>query len=172
MTDAQRRLFLIPPGAPPGEIARLADALNEAINVQNRLAARSPYILRFTGVLEQSATAFSVEHEPATAFAANELFESPAAAPPEEQLLRTAAAVLDALAAAHTAGGGHGLMHGGLCPGVILTGADGLIKVADFGFAPAICKTLGVESYLNLAVGPQANASGGWEVLAARRERS
>ena len=167
MADALRRLILIPRDVPASQIPRLADALSEAIGAQNRLAAKSPYVLRFTGTLEQDSTAFWVTHEPATPLATGQLFDEKAPLAAEDELLRAAAAVLDALAAAHSSAGGRSVIHGGLCPGVVLTGADGLTKITDFGFAPAICKTLGVDSFLNLAVGSRPDASGRWEVLSA-----
>jgi len=175
MPEPPQRVILKPPDAPAERIARLADALREAISVQNRLAAKSPYILRFVDALEEQPEAFVVAHEPATPLETTALFDRQAAPIGPELLVRAAHALAEALAAAHApAAGGRPFVHGGLCPGVILTDPDGLYKVTDFGFAPAICKALGVDSYLNLAVGvpsPQtADRYGGmctavWEVL-------
>ena len=165
MADVFRRLILKPPAATPERLARLADALQEAIHAQNRLAARSPHVLRFVGALDQDERAFFVEHEPAAGISPRDLFDSAAPRAAEEQLLQTMAGLGDALAAAHTAGSTRPVVHGGLCPGVVLTGPDGLVRITDFGFAPAICKILGVESYLNLAVAPGADGAGVWEIL-------
>ncbi|MHC4233741.1 MAG: hypothetical protein ACYSUQ_01360 [Planctomycetota bacterium] len=88
-------------------------------------------------------------------------------------MLRVAAALFDALRASHSPDQRRPGTHGGLCPGVLLTTADGIDKVSDFGVAPAICKVLGVDSYVNLAAGPgprdaaEPDATGTWEVLAS-----
>ena len=175
MPEPPQRVILKPPDAPTERVARLADALREAISVQNRLAAKSPYILRFVDALEERPEAFVVAHEPATPLEPATLFDRQAAPIGPDVLVRAARALAEALAAAHSpAAAGRPFVHGGLCPGVVLTDPDGLYKVTDFGFAPAICKALGVDSYLNLAVGvpsPQtASRYGGmctavWEVL-------
>ncbi len=165
MADVFRRVVLKPPAATPEHLAQLLHALAEAVETQRRLATQCPYILQPTGALDQDEHALYVAHEPATPLAPRELFDPDAPLIPPDQLFQAAVALLDALATAHRTGAGRAAVHGGLCPGVILHDADGLLKVADFGFAPAICKVLGVESYLNLAVGPQAAGTGVWEVL-------
>jgi hypothetical protein len=165
MANVFRRLILKPPGAASDRLSRLAGALAEATSVQNRLAARSPYVLRFSGPLQEDDQAFFIAHEPATAWTPCDLFSTAAPTAAFDQLFQATAALLDALATAHSAAADRPVVHGGLCPGVVLAGEDGLIKLTDFGFAPAICKALGIDSYLNLAVGPHASASGAWEVL-------
>ncbi len=165
MPETPQRVILKPPDAPPDRLERLRDALRDAMAMQNRLAAKSPYILRFVGALEENEHAFMAAHEPATPLNVPELFDPAQAAATVEELLRATTALAEALAAAHTPVGGRPVVHGGLCPGTILRTPDGLLKVTDFGFAPALCKSLGVDSYLNLAVGPGAEGSGVWEVL-------
>jgi len=178
MPETPQRVILKPPDAPPDRLERLRDALCDAIATQNRLAAKSPYILRFVGALEEDEHAFTAAHESAAPLNVAELFDPSKAAAPVEELLRATSALADALAVAHAPAGGRPVVHGGLCPGTILLAPDGLLKVTDFGFAPAVCKSFGVDSYLNLAVGPPAEptpdtgggrytpkGSGVWEVL-------
>ncbi|MCK4343017.1 MAG: hypothetical protein KAY37_14985 [Phycisphaerae bacterium] len=165
MANVSRRLIIKPPAVTPERLTRLAEALQDAIHTQNRLSAKSPYILQFTGPLQENEQAFFVEHEPATGITPSELFSAEGPFATEEQLLQALAALADALAAAHAGGKARPVVHGGLCPGTLLIADDGLFRVTDFGFAPAICKTLGVDSYLNLAVGPHADGSGAWEIL-------
>jgi len=165
MANPLRRLILKPPDTPPDRLSQLADALSAAVEAQTRLAAKSPHVLQLIGPLQQDDLGFFVEHEPATPLPVPELFDPAAPLATEEQLLQITAALLDALAVAHSAPGGRPVLHGGLCPGVLLKGEDGLFKVADFGVAPAVCKTLGEEHYANLAAGPHPAGSGAWEVL-------
>jgi len=165
MSDGFRRLILPPATVDAERTARLADALQDAVHAQNRLAANSPYILRFVGPLEEQDGVLSVAHEPATPLNAADLFDPSKPLMEPAELVRLLVALADALAAAHGGGGARTVVHGGLCPGVLLMGVDGLPRVTDFGFAPAVCKTLGVDPYLNLAVRPHATGTGAWEVL-------
>jgi serine/threonine protein kinase len=165
MPDIQRRVILKPADVDAGTLARLGETLGEAIELHNRLAAKSPHILRLTSSLQQNGSGFFVTHEPATPVDPRDLFGAGGAALPEEQLLQFANGLFEALAAAHASNGGRPPVHGGLCPGVVLTGEDGLVKIADFAVAPAICKALGAEQYLNLAISPRSDATGAWEIL-------
>jgi hypothetical protein len=164
MSNFHRRVVLLPAGADPAALDRLAVALAEAVELQNRLAARCPHILRLSGPLQRSPNAFFITHEPAVASDPQALFRGDQRTP-EGDLVQTAGGLLEALALAHAPESGRPLVHGGVAPGTVLTDADGLVKLTDFGFAPAICRALGVDAYLNLAIGPQPDATGAWEVL-------
>ena len=172
MAEAFRRVILKPPGLDESTAAQLLDGLSAAVASQRNFATRSPHILQFISGLREDERSFYVEHEPATAvFAATVLFDRSAPGANKDELLRVAAALFDALRAAHSAPSPQLRVHGGLCPGTIVTTPDGIEKVTDFGFAPAICAVLGPEKYLNLAVGapvvmadPVAG-TGVWEVL-------
>lgn len=169
MPDILRRVVLRPPDATPEHLPQLFHALAEAIETQNRLASLCPYVLRLTSGLQQDDRAFYVEHEPATPVNPSELFDSAAPVAPPEELIQATVALTEALATAHglspPPAPGRPAVHGGLCPGVLLRDSDGLWKVTDFGFAPAVCRVFGVESYLSLAVGPRDDGTGVWEVL-------
>jgi hypothetical protein len=168
---AHRRIVLKPAGLSENERSRLAELLSDAVELQAQLAARSPHILQFVGAIREKEHAFVIEHEPAQPFPVQALFapDRPKAEPTE--LLRTAVALIDVLRVAHGMQGPRPAVHGGLCPGVLLMSRDGVEKVSDFGFAPAICAALGPERYLNLAVGPTGEGAGedvitgAWEVL-------
>jgi len=164
MAGQFRRLILKPVTATPDRLTQLCHALDEAVLTQNRLAAISPYILRLAGPVQQDDQAFFIEHEPATGWRPAELFDPESPPASAELLLQATTALADALAAAHGSAG-RPVVHGGLCPGVLLTGEDGLPRVSDFGFAPAICRVLGVDDYLQVAVGPHPDATAAWEVL-------
>ena len=171
MAQAYRRVILKPAGLSESDSSRLAEMLAAAIARQQQLASKSVHVLQFAGRLEETEQAFYVEHEPAEALPVEGLFDQDFPGAEDKQLLRLAAALFDALAAAHGKEQQRSQGHGGLCPGALLVSPDGIEKVSDFGFAPAICATLGVESYVNLAVGPKSDdtpetqATGAWEVL-------
>ncbi|MEW6199914.1 MAG: hypothetical protein AB1601_14780 [Planctomycetota bacterium] len=170
MPDETQRAILRPPQATAAQWAELQQALADAVSLQGRLAAKSPYILQFTGPLQAQGDALFVPHEPATPWTPRELFDTGQPPAPWDQLVTVTAALLDALAAAHAPSGGvRPTVHGGLCPGVLLIGGDGLIKLTDFGFAPAVAKVFGADGYVNLAAGPGAAehpaASGVWEIV-------
>lgn len=171
MSKRCRRLILKPPGLDPHAADRLAKLLALAAQRQNRLADASPHVLRFTSTLSQDETSFYFEHEEASPIDVAPLFDPAAPPSPESDVYALTAALLDALRVAHGDEPG-GMIHGGICPGVCLRGDDGLWKLTDFGFAPAICEALGIDPYLNLAIGPPADpaagaaASAAWECLA------
>ncbi len=170
MPDEPRRVILRPPQATAAQWAELQQAVADAVSLQGRLAAKSPYVLQFTGPLQAQDDALIVPHEPATPCTPRELFDTGQTPPPWDQLVTVTAALLDALAAAHAPSGGvRPTVHGGLCPGVLLTGGDGLVKLTDFGFAPAVAKVFGADGYVNLAAGPGSAehpaASGVWEIV-------
>jgi len=159
-----RRLFIKPRGVAADRIAQLAEALAAAVQTQNELAESSPCVLRYTAPLEQDGNAFWIAHEPANPLDPRELFDPTASPCTPDDLVCSLAGLADALAAAH----GHTpkpMIHGGLCAGTLLLGPDGLVRVADFGFAPAVCRALGPDAYASLAVGPCSDATGAWEVL-------
>ncbi len=172
-----RRVILKPAGATQAQLTQLAQALAAAVELQQQLAARSPHVLRFTGTLQQNDLAFFVDHEPAEPLPIERFFDPQAPPIDNAALLRMAAAILDALRVAHGMKDARPAIHGGLCPGVILVGKDGIERITDFGFAPAVCAALGPDSYINLAAHPGAeslrqqvaavlhDASGYWEVL-------
>ena len=166
MAKRFRRLIIKPPAAPPEKLEQLAGALEQAIRTQNTLAGQSPYVLQFVGPLQEDERAFYIEHESASAWSPADLFDSAAGPASNDQLLHTMAAIFDALQAAARLESDRPVVHGGLCPGVLLTDPDGFVKVTDFGFAPAVCRQFDTEAYKNLAVGPHADGSGAWEILA------
>ena len=172
MGRACRRIILKPDDLSKADAARLAEKLAAAVERQNQLAQDSPHVLRFLGRVEQDETTFFVEHETATALSSDGLFDPEAPPATEDHLLEVAGALADALRVAHQSAKRRPVVHGGLCPGVLVTDENGFLKVTDFGFAPAICEVLGVVGYLNLAVGPWASTlhaatSGGWQILPA-----
>ncbi|MFQ5592198.1 MAG: hypothetical protein ACE5HE_13630, partial [Phycisphaerae bacterium] len=172
MAEIHRRVILKPPNLRDDAAAKLRATLTAAVEANKTLGRRSPHVLQLLGDLQENEQAFFIEHEPASPrFLIPDLFDPGADCPPPEHLKELAWAVFDALRAAHISGDRQAVAHGGLCPGVVLTSADGISKVADFGFAPAICSALGVEEFLNLAVGPNpdlpadAQGTAAWEVL-------
>ncbi len=173
MANACRRFILKPPGLAEAEAARFAEKLGAAIEAQNRLARDTPHILTFTGGVQQTETAFYIEHESATSLAPGKIFDPAADMADEAQLIDVAAALFNALRVAHAGRKTGPIVHGGLCPGVLVLDENGIWKVTDFGFAQAVCDVFGVTSYVNLAIGPKAggppdkSASGAWEVLPA-----
>ena len=167
MADGFRRLILRPPTATPAQWSKLHDALVEATELQNRLALRSEHVLLFVGPLREDARGFCIEHEPAQPLSPSQLFDRQTPGATAQQVLASALALSDVLSNTHTRSGARLVLHGGLCPGVLLISPEGKLMVSDFGFAPSICRTLGVESYVNLSIGPRVDASGAWEVLDA-----
>jgi hypothetical protein len=174
MPEVFRRVVLKPPGLAADTSADLARRLEAAADAQRRLAVDSPHVLQLVGNVQEDEHAFVIEHEPARAIEAATLFQPDAPLADETFLLRLAAAIVDALRVAHEGQGHERIVHGGLCPGVILETGDGIHKIADFGVAPAICATLGVEQYVELAVATGATketagavppGTGVWEVL-------
>ena len=149
----------------------LRKGLQEAVRFQAELAGRSPHVLEFRGGLEEDDGCFFVEHEPAEPVVPATLFDPRAPGADESSLLAAAVGLADAIRAAQTTNDPRHAVHGGICPGVVLTGSTGIIKLTDFGFAPLICRTLGVESYIELAVGPDDSppsshrTTGCWQVL-------
>ncbi len=171
MPEVFRRIVLKPPGLSADASAQLLQRLEASLDAQRQLSAGSPHILQFVGGLEEDEKSFYVEHEPARSFDAGSPFDPDKPPADDTLLLHVAAALADALRVAHGAESRKSLAHGGLCPGVILETPDGIHKIADFGFAPAICAALGVDSYVELAVATgggeltQVVGTGIWEVL-------
>jgi len=155
MSELYRRVILKPVGLDENQLSQLASSLAAAVELQNQLAAGSAHVLQFVGGLQETERTFFVEHEPAEPLVLDDLFDSTSTPIGEKTLLRAAEALFGALQAAHQTAGARPVVHGGLCPAVLLITPDGVNKVADFGFAPAICSALGPESYLNLAVSPR-----------------
>ncbi len=172
MAEAHRRIILKPAQLGKEERSRLADLLSAAADLQNQFASRSVHVLQLVGGIQETEHAFWIEHEPATPFPVAELFNPELPPPADRILLRMAAALFDALRVTHGSSGDRPQVHGGICPGVIVKNPDGIDKVTDFGFAPALCAVLGVDGYLNLAVSPRTEgpdeeqATGVWEALA------
>jgi len=170
MAEVYRRVVLKPDGLSADDSAQLKDRLTAAVELQ-QLASASPHVLQFVGELHEDASSFFIEHEPARALDVDALFDPEKPLADETLLLHLAAALADALKVAHSGRGRERIVHGGLCGGVVVETPDGVHKVTDFGFAPAVCAVLGVESYLELAVGlrsessPPRQGTGVWEVL-------
>lgn len=173
MASVYRRVILKPPGLSDSDSARLADLLVGAVDLQRELAAKSLHVLQLAGQPVETSRAFYIEHEPAEPIPADSIWDPSAPRCETEQLLRRAAALLDALQTTHDLDPLHPKVHGGLCPGAILRTPDGIDKVSDFGLAQAVCTALGTAAYLNLAVSPRADGppelqgTGVWEVLPA-----
>ncbi|MHC4093280.1 MAG: hypothetical protein ACYSVY_23925 [Planctomycetota bacterium] len=176
MAESYRRVIARPDGVDGGDWSRLGEMLAAAVDrQQQQIAAQSPHVLRFTGGLQEREdnSAFFVEHEPASAMPIGALFDRSAPPLHESQLLRVTVALFDALRAAHAPQQQRPTAHGSVCPGVVLFAADGVAKVTDFGFAPAVYSALGEQRYINLAVGPAERGrpgtqiTGRWEVLTA-----
>ena len=151
-------------------MAALAESLAASVRLQQELAAQSPHVLQLLSDLQQDERSFFVEHEPADPFPAR-LFDTEAPVASDEELLRWAAALLDVLRVLGAYDPNRPTVHGGLSGGAILASPEGIAKVTDFGFAPSLCGALGVDGFLNLAVGPGAEhlpeyrETGVWEVL-------
>ncbi len=173
MADVHRRVVPKPADATPDRLDLLRGGLQEAVRLQSELAGRSLHVLQLCGDLQEDETCFFVEHEPAEAVEAAPLFDPQGPRADEMHLLTAAVGLTDALRAAHARDNPKQAVHGGICPGVVLTSSDGIIKLTDFGFAPVLCRTLGVKSYLELAVAPgdfrasSHRTTGCWEVLRA-----
>lgn len=170
MANPYRRVILKPANLTRDQAGRLAEELAAAVRLQQELAAQSPHVLDLSGSLQQDDTSFYVEHEVAEPWPIAELFDPAAVKATPQEVLSLTAAVVDALRAVHGRAATTPLVHGGLCPGVLLRDEAGMEKISDFGFAPAICRVLGPEAYLNVAVGPPrgtlaGQASGVWQVL-------
>ncbi|MCH8148212.1 MAG: hypothetical protein IH987_09515, partial [Planctomycetes bacterium] len=157
MGESYRRLISTPADISTADTTALAERLAQNVQLQRELAAQSPHVLQFTSDLQTDEGGFYIEHEPAIV-PGIPIFSPDAAVAEEEDLLRWAIALADSLRAAHS----HSkrIVHGGLCPGVILTTPEGVQKITDFGFAPSICAALGVESFVNLCVENRARDSG------------
>ncbi len=171
MGNGFRRIILKPPDLDDATAAQLFRALSAAVEAQRALAARSPHVLRFLGELKENDRAYYVEHEAAASFIdPAAIFQTSESAIDGAQLLRLTAATFDALKAAHASEGAV-RAHGGVCPGVLLTTPDGIEKITDFGFAPAVCAVLGPDRYVNLALSTtfaaeaDATITGAWEIL-------
>ncbi len=171
MPSVYRRTILKHPGLSESKSTQLAERLTAAIERQQNLSAKSAHILQLTGELQENEVAFFVGHEPAEPFPVEGLFDPSVAPSTEKELLDLTAALFDALRVAHGGAQQRPGVHGGLCPGVLLQSPDGITKISDFGVAPAICSVLGIEKYLNLAIGPEtgepadACGTGVWSVL-------
>ncbi len=171
MSASYRRIILKPANC--GDLEQFRGRLAAAVELQNALASRSAHVLQFIGELQETDSAFSIEHEPATAYAPTSLFDREAEKLDAAALLRVTSALFDALRVVHQVPHTANVLnvHGGVCPGVLLTTTEGgITKVSDFGFASAVCKTFGPEAYQNLALRPRGGegddiVTGVWEVL-------
>lgn len=173
MGNGFRRIILKPSDLDDATAAQLFRALSAAVDAQRALAARSPHVLRFVGDLKEDDRAYYVEHEAAASLIdPAAIFQTSESVTEGAQLLRLTAATFDALKAVH-ASDAPLRAHGGICPGVLLTTPDGIEKITDFGFAPAVCAVLGPDRYVNLAlattssVEADATVTGAWEILPA-----
>ena len=169
MADSFRRIILTPSGLSEQAKGQLAQTLEDAVSLQRKLAADSPHILRPFGSIQREGDSYYFEHEPADPIDISQLFDpnAPGLAGPE--WLAAGVALAEAMRHAHEGAGA--MAHGGISPGVLLKSYDGIWKVTDFRIAPALCDVLGVESYLNLAIGRRdsgqksINITGAWEAL-------
>ncbi|MFH1109193.1 MAG: hypothetical protein V1790_08375 [Planctomycetota bacterium] len=171
MADVHRRVVPKPADATPDRLDLLRGGLQEAVRLQSELAGKSLHVLQLCGDLQEDETCFFVEHEPAEAVEAGPLFDPQGPRADELHLLTAAVGLTDALRAAHARDAPKQAVHGGICPGVVLTDSAGTMKLTDFSFARVICETLGVKSYIELAVGPADipssthRTTGCWQVL-------
>ncbi|UCF32251.1 MAG: hypothetical protein JSV78_07930 [Phycisphaerales bacterium] len=177
MPIVHRRVILKPRNLSAAQHAQLADELIAAIDLQRQAATSSAHVLQLQGELQENEQAFFIAHEPAEPVYGLELYDPEAPLADEQEILSVTAAVLDALAAVHGLKGGRPGVHGGLCPSVFVRTSDGVEKLTDFGFTRAICNSLGVDDYLNLAVSPRTEGdeailgTGVWQVLAADEDQ-
>ena len=172
MSEVFRRVILKPDGLSDEVSAALAKSLDGAVKAQQRLASKSPHVLQLVGSLQENEKAFFVDHEPAQILISSpDLFSPDTPTADSKRLLQITVAVLDALRAVHSGAISPIRAHGGVCPGVMVKTTEGVEKLTDFSFAPAICTALDTDHYLNLAVGKAAEStvdgiiSGQWEVL-------
>ncbi len=161
-----RRLFLKPPGANPNKIAQLKTQLANAIDIQKALACQSVNILPPLTDLEETRRTFTIEYAPAHPINTTALFNPNTPPPDNNALFNATATAFDALRTAHAPPTGKPVVHGGICPGTLLLDDNDNLLITDFGWAQAICKTLGPTAYLNLAIGydPDHNAVV-WQIL-------
>ncbi len=175
MPHVFRRVILKPAGLPEADCARLREALAGAVELQCQLGA-SPHVLQLSGGLQETQTAFFIEHEPGEPLCVADLFNPDAPLADETYILRLAIALADALRAAHERSGPRRAIHGGFCAGTVIETPEGIHKVTDFGIAPAVCSALGAPSYTELAVAPvidgpeELRGTGVWEVLSPDEE--
>ncbi|MBX3394904.1 MAG: hypothetical protein KF841_06015 [Phycisphaerae bacterium] len=170
MPKIHRRVILTPPDLTDAVRADLERSLRAALDFQNNIAASSHHGLRLFSTLRQDDRGYYFDHEPAAPIDLKFFFRRDADELALDELLAAAFALAESLRIAHGSGG-TGAVHGGLCPGVLLRSKDGIWKVADFRIAPILCDSLGVDRFLNLAVGPAKSSepdvilTGRWEVL-------
>lgn len=170
MPKLHRRVILTPPDLTDAVRAKLERSLRDALDFQNTIAAASHHVLRPYSTLRQDAEGYHFDHEPASPIDLKFFFHRDADEIALDELLAASFALAESLRIAHGSGG-TGAIHGGLCPGVLLRSKDGIWKVADFRIAPSLCDALGVDRFLNLAVGPAKSSdpdvilTGRWEVL-------
>ncbi|HWL93906.1 MAG TPA: hypothetical protein VNT79_10260, partial [Phycisphaerae bacterium] len=161
---------MLPPDLPGSVRADLERNLAAAVIFQNRLADQSPFVLRLYDKFCTDGQNIFIDHEPAKPLDIRALFDPDLEKCTASEWLAVASGLLEALAQIESSGE-PSRPHGGIAPGVVLSTDAGLWKVTDFRFAPTICETLGIASYLNLAVGPPAGAepgvvvTGAWEIL-------
>ncbi len=171
MADAYRRVVPKAPNTTPDQLDALRRGLQDSVRLQRELAHRSLHVLELFGDLQEDETCFFLEHEPAKPEDSSALFDPNARPDDGPRLLAAAVGLADALRVAHAETHPKQAAHGGICPGVVLTDPAGTIKLTDFGFARVICETLGVKSYIELAVGPADipssthRTTGCWQVL-------
>lgn len=165
MGYGQQRRIVIPAAASAAQVDRLRDALQRAAEDQNRVAGQCPYVLSYSSPWEQRGDELVIGHEDAVAGDPAAFFDAKRPLPDSAARLGLAAALIEALHAGLVATNGVPRTHGGLCPGVLVTDRDGVQKLTDFGVAPALWQAFGAEAYVNLAVGPRADATGVWEIL-------
>jgi len=153
------RIIQKPPGLTPEQEHELHQALEAALGVQKRLAHACPFVLRPLSELRECEVGWSFEHEPAEPLRPDMLF-LPAETPlPAEQLLSASYAVFEALRCAQEGENESPVVHGAICPGVVLIGENGAWKVSDFGFLAAFASVLGMDAAIHLAVGPPHTAA-------------
>ncbi len=173
MAQSYRRVIRRPADAGDSDWEKLGEALTAAVERQDQIASQTTHVLQFHGGLQQlpDGSGFYVEHEPAKAMAIGGLFDQSAPAMRESELLRVTVAMFDALRVAHACEGQRPIVHGAVCPRVLLFAPDGTAKITDFAFASAFCSVFGTEAYVNLAVNPveagpgEVQVTGMWEVL-------
>ncbi len=170
-TPTDRRTLLLPTALPDAERTALITRLQAAVQRQQELAANCDAVLPIHDVHVENDR-ITVLHErvaPLIWSAATD--RDPNSLPDLDTLLwlnwhavRTLQTATDAK-----------IVHGGLLPGALALDALGLVRVTDFGIAPAFVSTLGAEraQRLHLQSDPTVlgtEEGGRWELLDERRQ--
>jgi serine/threonine protein kinase len=169
MPDSCRREIIIPSGVEAPEVERLIQMLSESVRRQQYIARDCPTVLKLTSDLQQDGDRLFVEHEPAEAWYTGVMFDPKVETLEAADLLVCSLGMFSALHHAHQLSGQE-VVHGGLCPGVVLRAPNGSVKISDFGFSQAIASACGTDHYSYLVVDVHAKdpaVTARWEVVSA-----